>query len=139
MLILYHNDMSTCAQKVRAVLAQKDLPWEGHKLNLRTGEQHQPQFLKINPRGVVPALVHDGNVIIESNIIMEYLEDAFPSTKRLMPDAATERAAVRNWLQRLDTGLHLGLERLALALRNSAIALAVVCDFGSTDACLCLF
>jgi glutathione S-transferase len=82
MLELYHNDMSTCAQKVRATLAEKDLTWDGHDLNLRTGEQHKPQFLKLNPRGVVPVLVHDGNVIIESNIIMEYVEDAFPDTKR---------------------------------------------------------
>ena len=62
MLELYHNDMSTCAQKVRATLAEKDLAWDGHELNLRTGEQHKPQFLKLNPRGVVPVLVHDGNV-----------------------------------------------------------------------------
>ena len=88
MLVLYHNDMSTCAQKVRATLAEKDLAWDGHELNLRTGDQHKPQFLKLNPRGVVPVLVHDGNVIIESNIIMEYLEDAFPDTKRLMPKSA---------------------------------------------------
>ena len=91
MLELYHNDMSTCAQKVRATLAEKDIAWEGHELNLRTGEQHKPQFLKLNPRGVVPVLVHDGNVIIESNIIMEYLEDAFPDTKRLMPKSAWEK------------------------------------------------
>ena len=96
MLELYHNDMSTCAQKVRATLAEKDIVWDGHELNLRTGEQHKPQFLKLNPRGVVPVLVHGSNVIIESNIIMEYVEDAFPDTKRLMPSSAFGKAAVRN-------------------------------------------
>jgi len=124
MLELYHNDMSTCAQKVRCALAEKDIAWKGHELNLRTGEQHQPQFLKLNPRGVVPVLVHDGNVIIESNIIMEYLEEAFPDKKPLMPKSAVERAAVRNWLQRLDAGLHLNIATISIgiAFRDQLIA-----------------
>ena len=121
---LYHNDMSTCAQKVRAALAEKDLAWNGHELNLRTGEQHKPQFLKLNPRGVVPVLVHDGNVIIESNIIMEYVEDAFPDTKRLMPKSALGKAAVRNLLQRLDTALHLHIATISvgIAFRDQLLA-----------------
>ena len=124
MLELYHNDMSTCAQKVRATLAEKDLAWDGHELNLRTGEQHEPQFLKLNPRGVVPVLVHDGNVIIESNIIMEYVEDAFPDTKRLMPKSAPSKAAVRNLLQRLDTTLHLHIATISvgIAFRDQLLA-----------------
>ena len=124
MLELYHNDMSTCAQKVRATLAEKDLAWDGHQLNLRTGEQHKPQFLKLNPRGVVPVLVHDGNVIIESNIIMEYVEDAFPDTKRLMPKSAPSKAAVRNLLQRLDTTLHLHIATISvgIAFRDQLLA-----------------
>ena len=124
MLELYHNDMSTCAQKVRATLAEKDLAWDGPDLNLRTGEQHKPQFLKLNPRGVVPVLVHDGNVIIESNIIMEYVEDAFPDTKRLMPKSASGKAAVRNFLQRLDTTLHLHIATISvgIAFRDQLLA-----------------
>jgi glutathione S-transferase len=124
MLVLYHNDMSTCAQKVRATLAEKGLAWEGHDLNLRTGEQHRPQFLKLNPRGVVPVLVHDGNVIVESNIIMEYVEDAFPDTKRLMPKSAPGKAAVRNLLQRLDTALHLHIATISvgIAFRDQLLA-----------------
>jgi len=54
MIKLYHNDMSTCAQKVRFILATKGLEWEGEELNLRRGDQVQPEFLKINPKGVVP-------------------------------------------------------------------------------------
>ncbi len=116
MLELYHNDMSTCAQKVRAVLAEKSLAWDGHELNLRTGDQHRPEFLNLNPRGVVPVLVHDGNVILESNIIMEYLEEAFPDSKRLMPDSPAGKAAVRNWLQRLDSGLHLNIATISIGI-----------------------
>jgi glutathione S-transferase len=124
MLELYHNDMSTCAQKVRATLAEKDLAWDGHELNLRTGEQHLAEFLKLNPRGVVPVLVHDDNVIIESNIIMEYVEDAFPETKRLMPKSACGKAAVRNLLQRLDTTLHLHIATISvgIAFRDQLLA-----------------
>ena len=124
MLELYHNDMSTCAQKVRATLAEKDIVWDGHELNLRTGEQHKPQFLKLNPRGVVPVLVHGSNVIIESNIIMEYVEDAFPDTKRLMPSSAVGKAAVRNLLQRLDTALHLHIATISvgIAFRDQLLA-----------------
>jgi glutathione S-transferase len=124
MLELYHNDMSTCAQKIRATLAEKDLAWDGHELNLRTGEQHKPQFLKLNPRGVVPVLVHDGKVVTESNIIMEYLEDAFPDAKRLMPKSAVGKAAVRNLLQRLDTTLHLHIATISvgIAFRDQLLA-----------------
>jgi glutathione S-transferase len=124
MLELYHNDMSTCAQKIRATLAEKDLAWDGHELNLRTGEQHKPQFLKLNPRGVVPVLVHDGKVVTESNIIMEYLEDAFPDAKRLMSKSAVGKAAVRNLLQRLDTTLHLHIATISvgIAFRDQLLA-----------------
>ena len=77
-LTLYHSVESTCAQKVRIVLAAKGLAWEEICLNLRKGEQFAPQYLRLNPRAVVPTLVHDGAVIRESSVINEYLEDCFP-------------------------------------------------------------
>ena len=67
----------------------------------------------------MPVLVHDGNVIIESNIIMEYVEDAFPDTKRLMPKSAPSKAAVRNLLQRLDTTLHLHIATISVGIAFS--------------------
>ena len=51
MLTLYHNDMSACAQKVRFVLAVKQLEWQSEELNLRQGDQQRPEYLKINPKG----------------------------------------------------------------------------------------
>lgn len=113
---LYHNDMSTCAQKVRCQLAAKDLEWTGHALNLRAGDQHRPEFLKLNPKGVVPVLVDDGQVVTESNIIMEYLEDAFPDRVRLRPADAAGRAAMRTWMQRLDAGLHLDIAVVSIGI-----------------------
>lgn len=116
MLELYHNDMSTCAQKVRTHLAEKGLSFESHELNLRAGDQHRPEFLKLNPKGVVPVLVHDGYVVTESNIIMEYVEDAFADSKRLMPAGPRAHAETRKWLQRLDSGLHLNIAVLSIGI-----------------------
>lgn len=105
MLHLYHNDMSVCAQKVRLVLAHKGLEWDGTHLNLRAGEQFSVDFLKISPRGLVPVLLHDGRAVLESNAIVQYLDEVFPQ-KPLLPQDAVERAQVRCWLIRLDAGLH---------------------------------
>ena len=116
MLELYHNDMSTCAQKVRSQLAEKGLEWSGPNLNLRAGEQHRPEFLKLNPKGVVPVLVHDGFVVTESNIILEYVEDAFPDRKPLLASTAAQRARTRYWLQKLDSGLHLSIAILSIGV-----------------------
>lgn len=110
MLYLYHNDMSVCAQKVRMVLAHKELAWEGSNLNLRAGEQFSPDFLRISPKGLVPVLVHDDEVILESNAIVQYLDEVFPDSPLLSRDAV-ERAQARGWLIRLDAGLH---EQLAV-------------------------
>ena len=124
MLELYHNDMSTCAQKVRGVLAEKNLEWSGPNLNLRAGEQHKPEFLKLNPKGVVPVLVDDGFVVTESNIIIEYVEDAFPDRKALLSSRADARARTRYWLQKLDSGLHLAIAVISIgvAFRDQLLA-----------------
>ena len=116
MLTLYHNGMSTCSQKVRLALAEKNLDWEGRHLDLRAGETHTPEYLELNPRGVVPTLVHDGQVVRESNVILEYLDDAFPDPP-LRPDSPIGRARVRLWLKRLDEGHHdLATSTLSMAV-----------------------
>jgi glutathione S-transferase len=123
MIELYHNDMSSCAQKVRGQLAEKGIDWTSHELDLRSGGARTPEFLTLNPKGVVPVIVHNGTVVAESNIIMEYIEDAFPE-RPLMPQDAPGRARVREWLQRLDTGLHfdLAVVSLGVAFRNQLLA-----------------
>jgi glutathione S-transferase len=105
MLELYHNDTSACAQKVRVTLEEKKLPWKSIHLDLRRGDQQQPQYLKLNPRGVVPTLVDEGKVVRESTVIMEYLEDEYPEI-RLRPRDAAQRATMRVWTKRLDEGHH---------------------------------
>ncbi|MGP1676685.1 MAG: glutathione S-transferase family protein [Burkholderiales bacterium] len=81
---LYHSTHSTCSQKVRICLAEKGLAWTGHHLNLRRFDQLKPEFLALNPAGVVPVLVDGGQVLIESRIINEYLEGAY-AQPRLCP------------------------------------------------------
>lgn len=117
MLELYHNHMSTCSQKVRVALAEKGLTWTGYHLDLRAGDQQQPDYLKLNPKGVVPTLVHDGMVIRESNVILEYLDDAFPDPP-LRPADPYGKAQVRLWNKRFDEGFH----DVATATISSAIA-----------------
>jgi len=104
MLTLYHNDMSVCAQKVRLALAEKNLPYEARHLNLRAGDQQQPDYLELNPKGVVPTLVHDDTVVTESIVINEYLDDAFPATP-LKPADAAGRARMRWWTKHIDDGI----------------------------------
>jgi glutathione S-transferase len=103
-LTLYHNDMSVCAQKVRFALAEKGLAYEGKHMNLRAGDQNQPDYLKLNPNGVVPTLVHDGLVVIESIVINEYLDDAF-SEPALKPADAAGRARMRWFTKHVDAGI----------------------------------
>ena len=61
---LYNAPQSTCSQRVRFTLHEKNLAFFEHKLDLFSGDQLRPEYLKINPNGVVPSLVHNGNVII---------------------------------------------------------------------------
>lgn len=75
---LFHFAMSSCSQKVRLYLRLKGIPWTGHRVDLSTHENYGPDFLAINPRGMVPVLVLDGEVHIDSNDILTLLEERFP-------------------------------------------------------------
>jgi glutathione S-transferase len=105
MLELYHHGSSACAAKVRFALAEKQLGWTGHYVDILAGEQFKPDFLAVNPKAVVPVLVHDGEIIPESTVICEYVEDAFPQHP-IYPSAPAERAHVRLWTKAVDEELH---------------------------------
>jgi len=102
MLELYHHGTSVCAAKIRIALAEKGLAWEGHYVDILKGEQHTPAYLKLNPKGVVPTLVHDGVPVCESAVICEYLDDAFPSPS-MRPADLINRALMRIWASDVDT------------------------------------
>ena len=102
MLTLYHGDTAVCAAKVRVVLYEKELDFEGHLLSLHKGEQFDPAYLKLNSNAVVPTLIHDGAVVTESTVINEYLDEAFPA-RPLRPASPYGHARVRLWTKKEDT------------------------------------
>ena len=105
MLELYHNETSVCAAKVRFAMEEKGLEWTGRHVDIFAGEQHTPEYRRLNSLEVVPTLVRDGMPIIESTIINEYLDDAFPQVP-LRPADAAARARMRLWTKQLDDSVH---------------------------------
>lgn len=105
MLELYHHGSSACAAQVRFVLEEKRLEWNSHVIDIFRGEQLQPEFQALNPKAVVPVLVHDAFVIPESTIICEYVEDAFPDWP-IYPTSPRGRAQVRFCTKAVDEELH---------------------------------
>src|SRR5262245_39532135 len=104
-----HFAGSSCSQKLRVFLNLKGIDWVSHPIDLPKHENFQPWFLGINPRGLVPVLVHDGAVHIESNDIIQHLEKAFPSPKLIPAGYENEVAA----LLRHEDDLHLDLRTLS--------------------------
>jgi ganglioside-induced differentiation-associated protein 1 len=105
LLELYHHGSSACAAKVRFALEEKRLAWSGHIVDILRGEQFRAEFIALNPKAVVPVLVHDGWVLPESTVICEYLEQAFPENP-IYPSSARACAAVRLWTKAVDEELH---------------------------------
>ena len=105
MLTLYHGVTSTCSKRVRITLAEKGVDWESEHIDLSKRENLTPEYKKINPDGVVPTLVHDGRVIIESLYIIQYLDEVFPKPP-LSPSDPFERAWMRIWMDRIEHILH---------------------------------
>ena len=107
-LHLFHFSSSSCSQKARIVLNLKGVDWVSHPINLLKAENYSEWYLGINPRGLLPALIHDGDVHIESNDIVSYLDDRF-ETPKLIP--AQQRESVLEQLN-AENDLHLDLRTL---------------------------
>ncbi len=105
MLTLYHGVTSTCSKRVRMTLAEKGVEWESVHLDLSKRDNLNPEYLKLNPNGVVPTIVHDGKVLYESNFIIEYLDEVFPEPA-LRPTDPYERARMRILMDRIEHVLH---------------------------------
>lgn len=102
MLELYHYLPVANGGKVLIALHEKELPFESHWIDLHKFEQHDPEYLAINPEGQVPTLLHDGQAIIQTSVINEYLEDAFPDAPKLRPSDPLEIARMRQWNKFID-------------------------------------
>src|SRR5580704_5524571 len=100
---------SSCSQKLRIFLNLKNIPWQSHPIDLMANQNMQPWFLGINPRGLVPVLVDDGAVHIESNDIIQHLEKKFPEPRLIPPGHEGEVASLLHH----EDDLHLDLRTLS--------------------------
>ncbi len=100
-LELYHSGLTTCSKKSRLALKEKGLPYTSHFIRLDRFEHHDPAYLKLNPNGLVPTLVHDGKVVIESGVINEYVDEVFPD-RPLRPSDPLARARMRVFCKMAD-------------------------------------
>jgi glutathione S-transferase len=105
MMMLYHAWRSSASRRVRLCLEEKGLAYEGRVVDMVQMEHHSPEYLKINPLGVIPTLVHDGRPLYESGTICEYIDETYPDPP-LRPDAPYERAEMRNWIRHIDGLIH---------------------------------
>lgn len=94
---LYQYFMSNCSQRICIALEEKGLNWTPHAVNLFTQENTKDEYFRINPRGLVPAMVHDGVVITESIDILRYIEEHFPEPA-LYPSDPDQRQQVDGWM-----------------------------------------
>ncbi len=117
-LTLYHHGPSTCSQKVRLILELKKLPYESKEVNLLAGEQHAPEYVKLNPNHVVPTLVTNNGVLIESNLILEYLDDAFPEIPA-RPSLPEDIHKVRLWMKQYTGPITYGIAVRRLQMDKS--------------------
>ena len=100
-LVLYHAWSSSASRKVRLCLAEKGLGHDGRVLDLRRFQHHSDWYKALNPSGIVPCLLVDGRPLVESNLINEFLDEAFPEPA-LMPEDPLARHEVRRWSKFVD-------------------------------------
>src|SRR3981081_2047910 len=100
--VLYNAPQSTCSQRVRFVLNAKLLPFDEEKLDLLAGDQLKPDYLALNPNGVVPTLDHDGNIVTDSSVIIEYLDEIAPEPETFTPASPIARAKMRALMRFID-------------------------------------
>lgn len=101
MLELYNFSQSTCSLKVRICLEEKKLHWVDRRLISKNHDHLSDWYLKLNPNGVVPTLIHDGRPVIESSVILQYLDQIHPDVP-LVPADPYEQAKMRAWLAFID-------------------------------------
>lgn len=121
-ITLYHGRTSVCSAKVRVGLVEKGLEWNSELLDLKAGEQFDPAYLALNPNGVVPTLVDGDLVVLESSLILEYI-DSLSDRNPLMPTDPKAIVATRHWLLKcLD--IHAAINTLTYATiqRSSILA-----------------
>lgn len=96
-LTFYYSPQSS-ASPVHWALEELGIPYEKVLIDLKKGEHKKPEYLKLNPNGRVPLLVHDGVAIFESAAIQIYLGETFGVAKGLYPAPGPQRGEALKWL-----------------------------------------
>ncbi len=96
-LTFYFAPMST-ASITEAVIAELGIPCDRVELNISAGDTKKPEFLKVNPNGKVPAIVHEGTAIWESSAITMYLGEVFGVDAQLYPALGPQRGEAMKWI-----------------------------------------
>src|ERR1700738_3907291 len=99
---LYNAPQSPCSQRVRFVLNAKKLSFAEVKLDLLAGDQLKPEYLPLNPTGGGPTLDHEGAIIIDSSVIIEYLDEIAPAPASFTPRDPVVRAKMRALMRFID-------------------------------------
>ncbi|CAM2066974.1 maleylacetoacetate isomerase [Sulfidibacter corallicola] len=124
---LYSYYRSSCSYRVRIALQLKRLPFVYQAVHLvrEGGEQRQPDYLKLNPMGQVPCLIHDGKALAQSMAIIEYLDRVAP-TPRLFPEDPWQAAQVRELCEHVNTGIQ--------PIQNLKVLQRIERDYGASGA-----
>lgn len=125
MLELYYFENSICSERALMVLAEKKVTdWVPHHVDLFKREQFDPQYLKLNPKAQVPTLVHDDEIIRESSLIVDYLDDLYPQPA-LKPNKLSEIARMREWIKEADEAGFEGVASLSFVIVFKAKLMAM--------------
>lgn len=122
-LTFYYGSGSPFAWRVWLALEHKNIPYDMKTVSFSSDELSRPEFLAINPRHKVPAIVDDGFALYESNAIVEYLEEKYTEGERLFPVDVRDRARIRRIMQESDhyvnTSMRLLTEELFFKAREN--------------------
>ncbi len=97
-LHLFHFSTSNCSMRIRLLLEEKKIDWVDRYTDLHTQANLTPEYFEISPKGLVPAIIHDGVIVHESADIMEYIEEHFP-TPSFQPETDEAMAEMNEWLE----------------------------------------
>ena len=118
MLTLYHFWSSTCSRRVRICLAEKQIEWQSRHIDItKKMDNLETWYLQLNANGVVPTIDHDGNVVIESNVIIQYLDEVFPGPA-LTPEDPLRRAKMREMLDKFEHVVHANINTISYNRRH---------------------
>lgn len=112
MITFYYGSGSAPAWRVWLALEHKGLPYAFKLMSFSDGDLKTPAYRARNPRGKVPLIVDGEFTLAESNAIVEYLDEQYPATPRLLPGSTRQRAQVRRWVSDIDDNFGSALAKL---------------------------